>query len=126
MPRDEDTLADRALRQELRGTARWLGLGIAVGPSADVVDRYGLLTGVATMEMTELVAPVALLGLFAALGVGAAAILPHHSARGRGAFFAACAIPVVAWVVWLGLSWVGLIAVLALGLAGLRLRGLGV
>jgi len=108
----------------LRDTARWLGLGIAVGPSADVVDRYGLLTGVTTMEAAELVAPLALLGLFALLGIGAAAILPHHSARGRVVFFAACAIPVVVWAVWLGATWVSLIVLLALGLAGLRLRGL--
>lgn len=117
--------------EELGGAARWLGLGVALGPILEVADRGGLftaLTAPSTMEVGILV-PLMKAGMFAVLGIAAAVILPRHRPRARWWFFAACAIPVLGWIAhmaWSGdLRAVALVPLLALPYAGARLRHAG-
>lgn len=121
-------LADRMRAEELGGAARWLGLGVALGPILEVADRGGLftvLTAPSTMEVGILV-PLTKVGMFAVLGIAATVILPRHRPRARWWFFAACAIPVLGWIAhmaWSGdLRAVALVPLLALPYAGARLR----
>lgn len=98
----------------VRGAARWLGIGVAAGPIADVADRSGLLGAAGQLEAAQLVAPGSAIAWFLGVGIGVAWLLRRQTSRGRLALFAACAAAMVAWITWTGPHLPGWIAVIAL------------
>ncbi len=122
-----DAMVQRQTTEAARSVGWWLGAGLALGPAFDVADRHGVLTNLAspsTFELAPMLKPLALIALFVVVAVGAARVLPDHAPRARVIFFAACAIPVAAWVLYTGLRAATLVSLIALVFAFVRLRSL--
>ena len=104
-----------------RRAGRWLGVGISATPIVDLADDAGLIGALAAFDGAVLASLSArtVLGLafFAAIGVAISRLFVAHRPAGRAWFFAACLVPLGAYVIVSGLRLSVLAALIALAFA---------